>query len=247
MDEKLSTFKHAFPNVSLVCDEIPFCMTGYAVVKKTANNDLSSAVEHAVFSLTEKGAEHIYVGFTDKENARMANKTGSDIALRFSHNMITMQKNIDIFIQEDVLRVQPVTPKDAALFCILYNDAFKYVCNAQHYTTEHVNEFLSEENHRMHFICRGDAIIGFFEHVLCEGHIRIDTLGIEKKYRHTGLGRSVMNVIYEKIISEGFHTVELIVSSTNISAVKLYVKEGFKTKGIRSFWFYPLHTFTFSA
>ncbi len=245
MDKKISTFESVPVGLTLISEEIPFTKVGYGLVKHAPENELAGLVKYAADCLFACGAAYVYIGFQDGADARAAQKLSGDVALRFSHTMIRMVKNIESPAGESGLKMQPVVRGDAELLRGMYNDAFRYVCNAQHYTPEYVKALFNQENHRLQFIVRQNDVIGFCEYVLYEDHILIEAIGIKKQYRGRGLGKSVMHALYDVILNEGMHKAALTVSSANAPAVNLYVKEGFKTQGIRSFWYVVQHAFTF--
>ncbi len=208
-------------------------------------NELADIIKYAADVLSSSGADHIYIGFKNAENARAEKKINGSMPLRFSHNMIKMQKNIEMSALESEIRLRPVMPEDAELFRIMYNDAFRYVNNAQYYTPAYAESLFGKEDCQLHFFLSQNEIVGFCICIPYADHILIDAIGIKKEYRGKGLARSSMHALYAEILNAGMQKAELLVSSANIAAVNLYAKEGFKTQAICSYWFNLQHAFTF--
>jgi ribosomal protein S18 acetylase RimI-like enzyme len=161
-----------------------------------------------------------------------AKKINGGLPLRFSHNMIKMQKNIEMSALKSEIRMRPATAKDAELFRVLYNDAFRYVNNAQYYSPAYTESLFDKEDYRLRFFLKQNEIVGFCICIPYADHILIDAIGIKKDYRGKGLARSSMHALYDELLDAGMLKAELLVSSANIAAVNLYAKEGFKTQAI---------------
>lgn len=65
-----------------------------------------------------------------------------------------------------------------------------------------------------------------------EGHIT--NVCIHKKYRKLGFGKKVVDFMIEKAKINKINHMTLEVRKSNISAIKLYEKKGFKIAGVRS-------------
>lgn len=57
-------------------------------------------------------------------------------------------------------------------------------------------------------------------------------IGVSPKYQNRGIGSMLVKFILEKLKSDGFDGVRILVDISNLNAIKLYQKFGFKNCGI---------------
>ena len=78
-----------------------------------------------------------------------------------------------------------------------------------------------------------EKVIGYggMWHIVNEGHIT--NIAVQKDYRQKGIGNAIINKLFEIAKEKEMIGLTLEVRKSNIPALKLYRKNGFKLEGIR--------------
>ena len=78
-----------------------------------------------------------------------------------------------------------------------------------------------------------NSIIGFAGIWKAFDEYHITNIVVKKDFRRNGIGAILLNKLIEICIQSKIYSITLEVNETNISAINLYKKFGFKTVGIR--------------
>jgi ribosomal protein S18 acetylase RimI-like enzyme len=63
-----------------------------------------------------------------------------------------------------------------------------------------------------------------------EDRLHVNQIAVSKEYRGEGIGKQLIHVTKQKAEKLGIKTIDLIVSESNVGALKLYEQIGFKTE-----------------
>jgi RimJ/RimL family protein N-acetyltransferase len=116
----------------------------------------------------------------------------------------------------------------------------KYLANTDGFSVKQAAAFIKSlsENGGIQLICIDkdkvvgwcDIVPGAFEGFSQTGYLG---MGLLENYRSQGLGKTLLKNIIEKAFRRNFERIELEVFSTNIPAINLYKRFGFKQEGIK--------------
>jgi RimJ/RimL family protein N-acetyltransferase len=116
----------------------------------------------------------------------------------------------------------------------------KYLANTDGFSVEQTAAFIKSlsENGGIQLICVDidkvvgwcDIVPGSFEGFYQTGYLG---MGLLENYRSQGLGIKLLDEIIEMAFRRSFERIELEVFSTNIPAINLYKRFGFKQEGIK--------------
>ena len=116
----------------------------------------------------------------------------------------------------------------------------KYLANTEGFSVEQTEAFIKSlsENGGIQLICIDqdkvvgwcDLVPGSFEGFNQTGYLG---MGLLENYRSRGLGKKLLNNIIEIAFSRNFERIELEGFSSNVPALNLYKKTGFKQEGIK--------------
>lgn len=91
------------------------------------------------------------------------------------------------------------------------------------------------ENSNAHFLVgvSGDKVLGYIGvHEVC-GEAYIDNIAVDPNYRHFGLGEKLLSTAQSNAFSRNCKFISLEVRKSNLIAIKLYEKLGYKNVGER--------------
>ena len=78
-----------------------------------------------------------------------------------------------------------------------------------------------------------DKIVGYSNIYIVAGEVQIGNFAVAPGYRKRGVGRKMMNEIFERAKSSKCRTIFLEVRESNVAAVELYKSYGFVSTGKR--------------
>ncbi len=91
-------------------------------------------------------------------------------------------------------------------------------------------------------VCEIDGrIIGYGMTSAGAGEAHLLNLCVLSEYRHRGLGSSLLEQLLAKVTLQGARLIYLEVRASNLAAIDLYVRRGFKEVGLRR-GYYPAET-----
>lgn len=92
-----------------------------------------------------------------------------------------------------------------------------------------------ESKNSLYFIARlNDEIVGFTGIKIILDECELMNIVTKKAYRKNGVGNLLLNVIINKAKELKLTKINLEVSNTNVTAINLYKKAGFKEVGLRN-------------
>jgi len=80
---------------------------------------------------------------------------------------------------------------------------------------------------------RGATVVGYASVWHLERELKINNIAIAPELRGAGLGRRLLEAVVEEATREGCEKAELEVRPSNIAALKLYRRHGFRESGRR--------------
>lgn len=78
-----------------------------------------------------------------------------------------------------------------------------------------------------------DFVVGYVLSWLIPPEVHILNLAIEPKYRNKGVGRRIMESLFDEALKKGATKFTLEVRNENVNAITFYQRFGFVVKGIR--------------
>lgn len=95
-------------------------------------------------------------------------------------------------------------------------------------------EFWFERNKRYFFVCEIDGkIVGFIGgHVKSSERIHISGIAVDAEFRGRGIGSMLLLTFEQESKKDGFKKITLEVRKSNLHAIRLYEKMGFKLTGL---------------
>ena len=90
--------------------------------------------------------------------------------------------------------------------------------------------------HRIEYV-QDDNILGYLEYSIIYDRMEIDNIFVKEEYRHQGIASKMMNYIIEIYKNNNLNNITLEVRVSNIKAISLYKKYGFKEVSIRKYYY----------
>jgi ribosomal protein S18 acetylase RimI-like enzyme len=75
---------------------------------------------------------------------------------------------------------------------------------------------------------RDGPVVGFIATRATQTALDVSGLAVDVAHRRAGLGRALLRAVVRSARKRGFETVELTVSTSNVGAIDLYAREGFR-------------------
>ena len=88
-----------------------------------------------------------------------------------------------------------------------------------------------------YYLLVGDEVLGYINLWIDEDKSQINSLVIFKQFRNKGYGFELLNFIFKKMKEQGVNEMTLEVRPSNLEALKLYEKAGFKQAAIRKAYY----------
>lgn len=82
-----------------------------------------------------------------------------------------------------------------------------------------------------------DKVIGTLEYSLIYDRMEIDNIEVEEAYRSKGIGTKLMSYLVSVAIENRVVNITLEVRKSNVIAINLYKKFGFREVAIRKFYY----------
>ena len=101
------------------------------------------------------------------------------------------------------------------------------------YTPEMLRKRISKYTEGFWIALRDDKIIGYIAAWIINRQARIDTMAVAAEHRNKGIGLLLLRTALEHFTEKGYYNVELEVRPSNIAAIQLYKKFGFKVVGLK--------------
>ena len=110
---------------------------------------------------------------------------------------------------------------------------FKSECWSENLLADEISD-----DSKKYFVCLTENVVsgfGGYARILDEGHIM--NIAVDDKYRRQGIATEILNKIIEDGFKKGIKAFTLEVRKSNIGAIRLYEKAGFKSAGIRPHYY----------
>lgn len=89
-------------------------------------------------------------------------------------------------------------------------------------------ETITSQNHRVFVARRGTRLLGFITFRLLRGRAFVDLFAVEGKSQGNGIGRSLMNRVFQEVYAKGLAQVGLSTQKANERAMDFYGRAGFQ-------------------
>ena len=132
-------------------------------------------------------------------------------------------------------------------------ESFKTVADAFGFTTENAPGFtafvtdetrllqwMNEQHRPMYGYFEGDKLVGYYNLLISDnGECELGSLCVLPKYRHYGIGETLLNDALEKAKTLGCRVMKLSIVEENTVLRKWYEAHGFIHTGTQKFDFFP--------
>jgi ribosomal-protein-alanine N-acetyltransferase len=126
------------------------------------------------------------------------------------------------------LRLSEADIGDAFAIAALHAAAFQ-----RGWSEEEVHALLLDQAVLAHRATYGRGLAGFIMSRRAADEAEILSIAVRERQRGTGLGRALLDLHLRRLAGEGARTVFLEVDETNIPAIRLYRRAGFREVGRR--------------
>ena len=82
-----------------------------------------------------------------------------------------------------------------------------------------------------------DKVVGYLDYSLIYDRMEIDNIEVEESYRGNGIGTKLMSYLVSVAIENRVINITLEVRKSNVVAINLYKKFGFREVAIRKFYY----------
>lgn len=219
--------------LEVIQKEVPARGIGYLILRDCPEERLGEALGKGMEKLKKAGAKQVLATSLPEGEPLRPGPVGV-WRLTHVHDMVTMSCPLgpDRPRTEDRLTLRPVKkPQEEKTYLELVNRAFRDVPNARTFGAAD----LKVQNHRCGLALRGDQTVGVYELDLTEKTPHLATLAIDPDLWRQGLGRALLLTVLDGLPK--VPSCDLVVSTANPSAVKLYESVGFVRTGVLSSWF----------
>lgn len=226
----------------LVFREIPYSGIGYVSMKGEAENrDLLLGM--GVAQMHDAGAKTIYCGFKNDGLMKVPKLHGFLCWEQFyshAHDMDSLQIDLSgiIHLQDAFeLAFVPLRRDIAELYKRVYNESFCSIANAATCAHDSIEALLENSFATGELVLyRGEAA-GVVETSADSESAVLEGIALLPQYRSLGLGRALLRRVLLRFVQRGFGKADLLVSSANPAAYRLYLSEGFEKKKLYARWF----------
>lgn len=221
--------------ITRVTREIPVRGIAYLMLRRCRAEGLEEVLAREVRVLTDLGAREICVASTDPASPLVEGAYGP-VRLTHVHDMVELERALDGDRPrpQGGLVPEPLTGALGTRWLALYNEAFAAVPNAATYGQEELAERLARPG-SCGFVLEGGEPVGIYELDLGSGEI--EGIGLKQAVRGRGLGRELLLLAMDLLEQSGYDRCWLQVSTANPAACRLYQKNGFTIRNVRSRWF----------
>ncbi|WP_162340633.1 GNAT family N-acetyltransferase [Cyclobacterium salsum] len=89
-------------------------------------------------------------------------------------------------------------------------------------------ETITRQNHRVMVARKGKRLLGFITFRMLRGRAYVDLFAVEGKSQGTGIGKSLMNRVFQEVYAKGLAQVGLSTQKANERAMDFYGSAGFQ-------------------
>lgn len=82
-----------------------------------------------------------------------------------------------------------------------------------------------------------DKVIGYLKYLIMYDKMEIENIFVEEEYRNNGIGTKLMSYLVYKAIEYKCINITLEVRKSNLVAINLYKKFGFREVALRKFYY----------
>ncbi|MBE5940596.1 MAG: ribosomal-protein-alanine N-acetyltransferase [Lachnospiraceae bacterium] len=124
--------------------------------------------------------------------------------------------------------IRKMTFEDAQAVALIEKDNF-----SEPWSEESLNDFLKHDYSHFFVAEKDDRIIGYIGAYIAGDGMDITNVAVDKNERNQGIGGKLIDSVFECAKAHNCPVVNLEVRESNLSAIGLYEKKGFKSLGIR--------------
>lgn len=127
------------------------------------------------------------------------------------------------------VRLKYLSHGNAALFCVLYNEAFCSVDGALVMDDEAATSLLCDLNKQSGFLMVGGLPVGVFVLDIEDDPAELCALAICPEFRRNGYAKQAHMRIERELLAKGFSKVQLVVGENNKAARQFYASCGYQS------------------
>jgi ribosomal-protein-alanine N-acetyltransferase len=101
------------------------------------------------------------------------------------------------------------------------------------YTGAMLRERISTYPEGFWVVLKGDEVVAYIAAWILKGQARIDTMAVASRHREKGIGSLLLGMAIEHFAMQGCRDVELEARPSNVEAVRLYERFGFRVVGLK--------------
>lgn len=219
----------------------------YILIHRCRRDDFERLAARLIHQCHRDGAREIYVKAAKELRMTSGQRYGYYTLEKGFFNYI-MEKQIsgndccETFSAENLeaasVKLTALRKKDEDRWLELYNEIFYSVPGSATYDRAMI-EKERKNGSRFFWITLKGKRCGFAVVAAQQEKksLHIDMIGIQKKFRGMGLGRTLLKLLEATAREMGLEKLELIAANTNLAALRLYESAGFVKKGEKP-WFY---------
>ncbi|MCL1914699.1 MAG: GNAT family N-acetyltransferase [Eubacteriaceae bacterium] len=237
--KKASVLDSNIVDILVVYDEIPFSKTGYCQIRRCPLSQRAAFFEYYTYKLLERGAEIVCLGISSKCLRKNALLNFGDLSYFETYEMqkfkIAIPKKVT---QPSNLRLELIDlRKDLDRYIELHNKIFVGIDNAAFLREREFRTLSIKKNYWINFAIAPEGIVGICEFEILGSRAVLSTVGVAEEARSKGYGEGIVMCALKLLKEQGVKKVELMAASSNVRAVSLYEKIGFKKTTVLSKWF----------
>lgn len=219
--------------IEIIQKEVPSRGIGYIILRDCPEDRLGEALGKGMERLKKAGAQRVWATSLPEGEPLHPGPVGV-WRLTHVHDMVMMSCSLgpDRPRTEERLTLKPAKrSNDEKLYLDLMNRGFQGIPTAKTYTPAD----LKVQNHRCGLAYQGEKLVGAYKLDLTEKTPQLAAMTIEPELRRQGLGKKLLLTLLDALPKAA--ACELLVSTLNEEAMKLYEGVGFAQAGVNSSWF----------
>ncbi len=214
---------------TLILREIPYKKTAFIMVRTWESSGLEDHLAQAAELCRFAGAERIYAA-ADSGSISPSREPNYKML-----SMATELKPLPDHLPYPGLTRQALDPDCMDEYISLYNLCFSQLTSAITFTAQLASEAV-DDPHRQCFLYRLNGKPAAVSDLSVDSSARLNAIGVAPSFRG-GLGMAIMKSIMADAAEGGCSKLCVSVMSTNLPALRLYEKLGFKPDGQEICWY----------
>lgn len=135
-------------------------------------------------------------------------------------------------------RAVPLSEENKALFLELRNPSFRAAPNSDVIGEEDLQERIDKlEDEPCGIFYDGELPVGVYQLSLADKTGTVEEIAVSTEMQGRGYGRALITFVENVLVDLGVESIELLVFTSNKSAITLYEKQGYVRKRLVSTWF----------